>query len=75
MINAGNIKNEYFHYEIMKDIEGFVKTLLMLVGIDAICLIISSTFLYFTCKMNMLQVRKHKNIGQYVQDTIETGWS
>ena len=67
MINAGNIKNEYFHFEIMKDIEGFVKTLLMLVGIDAVSLIISSTFLYITCRMNMLQVCRHKkNIGQYV---------
>ena len=57
MNDAGNIKNEYFHFEIMTDIEGFVKTLLILVVVDAFSLVISSTFLYITCKMNMLQVR------------------
>ena len=41
---AGNIKNEYFHFEIMTDIEGFVKTLLILVVVDAFSLVISSTF-------------------------------
>ena len=56
MVYAGNIKNEYWHYEIMADINRFVKTLLMLVGIDALSLVISSTFLYITCKINMLQV-------------------
>ena len=62
MIHAGNIKNEYFHFEIMTDIEGFVKTLLILVVVDALSLVISGTFLYITCKMNMLQVSSHKNI-------------
>ena len=60
MDDAGNIKNEYFHFEIMTDIEGFVKTLLILVVVDAFSLVISSTFLYITCKMNMLQVCGHK---------------
>ena len=47
----------------MTDIEGFVNTLLMLVVIDAFSLVISATFLYITCKINMIQVR---------QDTIIT---
>ena len=54
--NLGNVKNDYFHFEVIPDITDFVVTLLMLVCIDALSLVISSIFLKVTCNINMLQV-------------------
>ena len=53
---SGNVKNDYFHFETVGDIEAFVETLCMLVAIDALSLILSSIFLKVTCNINMLQV-------------------
>ena len=44
----GNVRNEYFHFEIITDIDAFTETLLLLGGIDALSLIISSIFLKLT---------------------------
>ena len=56
LFSSGNVKNEYFHFEIITDIDAFTETLLLLGGIDALSLVISSIFLKLTCNMNMLQV-------------------
>ena len=53
---SGNVKNEYFHFEAVTDIDGFTEVLLLLVFIDALSLVIAATVLKLTCNMNMLQV-------------------
>ena len=58
-IFEGNVKNGYFHFEAMTDIDGFVTTLLMLLCIDALSLVFSSIFLKMTCNINMLQVKTY----------------
>ena len=55
----GNVKNEYFHYDIVTDLDGFTKTLLLLMSIDALSLVISSVALKITCNINLLQVVQH----------------
>ena len=53
---SGNVKNEYFHFDAVTDIDGFTRVLLLLVFIDALSLVIAATVLKLTCNMNMLQV-------------------
>ena len=49
----GNIKNDYWHYSAVKDVDATILWILIFFSIDLGILFISSILLWITCKINV----------------------
>ena len=54
----GNVGSSYFHYAALSEdaLPGFVKTMLLLIGVDAASLCMSGIFLKWQCNISFIQV-------------------
>ena len=57
----GNVKNGYWQYVSVDDVEGAINNLLFLVFCDCVSLILAAIFLFFASNINLFHVYLHLN--------------
>ena len=62
ILPPGNVGSSYFHYAALSQeaLPGFVRSMLLLIGVDAASLVMSAIFLKCQCNINFLQVNQRQ---------------